>query len=520
VPGKHASVVREREHDVREGVVLPASEFAGAVLVFEVRSPDAVQKQAVCGEQVRTPLEDDEFRGVPGRVVDAEFPVADQEDVAVADERRVVFEATALGAPGQHALGAPLRCNGADARHVVGVDVGVDGVLYGQTAVSGVRGVPLAGRRKRVDHDGFLTVRQQVRETAGRRTLVLHDPLAQVVSDDEVRPGVHPAGEVDRLDALVAKRIRDLGTRLADATDGDDRLVEAVRREGRCIPSDLRGYELHVGDVFGGHTRAVDVPRVELVAVPDVQHRNRALADAVVEFARGDGWCSHGLRFGLNGQKLTSARAQLARMDAADFQARVEADRQTELDRLGSSKRLVALTDASLDDETVLRTAAASEAAAAAVFDDWAADATGDAQDVFTSFADRERNHYERVRGALDEDVDPAPGAVHDFLRDCDSPVERAGGVVGRGAVADRTLTQFVSYFVNQADESRADLFRELKTETQADSETAVDLLAAAADGDDDWDRALDAATGAIDAAYEEYVDALESMGVNAKSVC
>ncbi|MXR21114.1 rubrerythrin family protein [Halobacterium bonnevillei] len=207
-------------------------------------------------------------------------------------------------------------------------------------------------------------------------------------------------------------------------------------------------------------------------------------------------------------------------MDAADFRARVEADRQTELDRLGSSKRLVALTDASLDDETVLRTAAASEAAAAAVFDDWAADATGDAEDAFASFARRERDHYERVRDELGADVDAAPGAVHDFLRDCESTVERAGGVVGRGAVAERTLTQFVSYFVNQADESRADLFRELKTETQADTETAVALIAEATSGDDDRERALAAAVSAIDAAYEEYVDALESMGVNPKSIC
>lgn len=208
-------------------------------------------------------------------------------------------------------------------------------------------------------------------------------------------------------------------------------------------------------------------------------------------------------------------------MDADDFRARVEADRQTELDRLGSSKRLVALTAATLEDETVLRTAAASEAAAAALFEAWAADASGAAAETFEAFAERERDHCERVTAELDDgEVDAEPGALHDYLRSLDTTVERAGGVVGRGLVAERTLTQFVGYFVNEADEQRANLFRDLQAETQSDTEQALSLLPDAAEGDADWERALDAALGAIDAAYEEYVDALESMGVSAKSVC
>jgi ferritin len=208
-------------------------------------------------------------------------------------------------------------------------------------------------------------------------------------------------------------------------------------------------------------------------------------------------------------------------MNADDFRERVEDARETELDRLGSSKRLVALTDATLDDDTVLRTAAASEAAAADVFEAWTGDSSGDAASFFSDLADREREHYDRVVDELDEDeIDAETGAVHDYLRDLDGTVERAGGVVGRGLVAERTLTQFVGYFVNQADEARADLFRDLKDETRQDTDAALDLLADAADGDGDVERAEEAALGAIDAAYEEYADALESMGVNAKSVC
>ncbi|MCG1002374.1 MULTISPECIES: hypothetical protein [Halobacterium] len=207
-------------------------------------------------------------------------------------------------------------------------------------------------------------------------------------------------------------------------------------------------------------------------------------------------------------------------MNVDDFRDDVAAAVETELDRLGSSKRLVALTDASLDDGTVLRAAAASEAAAADVFAAWASDETGDAAETFTAFAERERDHYERVAAELGEDVTADPGAVHDYLRGLDDTVERAGAVVGRGLVAERTLAQFVSYFVNSADEARADLFRELRTDTEEDTEAAITLLAAAVDDDGDAERARTAATEVVAVAYEEYVEALESMGVNAKSVC
>ncbi|WP_232701079.1 rubrerythrin family protein [Halobacterium wangiae] len=207
-------------------------------------------------------------------------------------------------------------------------------------------------------------------------------------------------------------------------------------------------------------------------------------------------------------------------MDADNFRDSVEAANATQLDRLGSSKRLVAITGADLSEETVLRAAAASEAAATEVFEAWAADSDGDAAETFESFAAHERDHYDRVTAELGDEVAAESGAVHDYLREQDDAVSRAGATVGRGLVATRTLTQFVGYFVNAADEARADLFRELKRETSEDTDAAVELLAATCESDEDWERAEAAATGAVDAAYEEYVAALEGMGVNAKSVC
>lgn len=207
-------------------------------------------------------------------------------------------------------------------------------------------------------------------------------------------------------------------------------------------------------------------------------------------------------------------------MDADTFRDSVETATQTELDRLGSSKRLVAITGADLSTGTVLERAAASEAAAADVFADWADASDGDAAETFRGFAETERDHYDRVTAELGADVAADEGAVHAFLREQADAVTRAGAAVGRGLVADRTLTQFVGFFVNDADESRADLFRDLKDDTREDTDSALALLEAACGSPSDWERAEDAAHGAVQAAYDEYVAALDELGVDAKSVC
>jgi len=217
-------------------------------------------------------------------------------------------------------------------------------------------------------------------------------------------------------------------------------------------------------------------------------------------------------------------------MDADSFRDAVAAAKQTELDRLGSSKRLVAVTGADLSTGTVLERAAASEAAAAEAFDALAAASSDPAAvEAFESFAATEREHFERVTEELedggnddgdDAGVSAEPGAVHDALRDRDDDASRAGAVVGRGLVADRTLAQFVGFFVNDADEARASLFRDLRSDTGDDTDEAVELVASLCDSESDWERARTAAEAAVDAAYEEYVAALNEMGVDAKSVC
>jgi hypothetical protein len=71
-----------------------------------------------------------------------------------------------------------------------------------------------------------------------------------------------------------------------------------------------------------------------------------------------------------------------------------------------------------------------------------------------------------------------------------------------------------VSFFVNEADEQRADTFREIRQEASAldYGETALEHLS-----ESERDPAATAATEAIEAAYDDYAETLEEMGLDTK---
>jgi len=216
-------------------------------------------------------------------------------------------------------------------------------------------------------------------------------------------------------------------------------------------------------------------------------------------------------------------------MDGTEFRAAVEADAETRLRRLGSSQLLVGLTGAELTTEAVLDVAAASEHAARETFRAWAADESDpEVAAAFADVAEREDEHLERVLAAMPDgaaaEFDPGddPGPMHAYLRGRESTVERlAAGTVGRSLVSLRAHTQVISFFVNEADERRADLFRELKAETEAGMERGLGLLEArCADADDEWDTARAAAGYVVRLAYDDYADAMAGLGLDVKVVC
>jgi hypothetical protein len=210
-------------------------------------------------------------------------------------------------------------------------------------------------------------------------------------------------------------------------------------------------------------------------------------------------------------------------MDGDTFRESVEASKRTELDRLGSSKLLIALTGARIERERVLEVAAHSEHAARETFRQWADDETDDAaRAAFESVAEQEDRHLERVLDALDGEVSLADGGpMHAYLRGREDTVERvASGMVGRPLVSIRTHTQLISFFVNEADETTADLFRDLKSETAAVVDDGCALLDDCCSSEGDWKRAETVAEYVIQVAYDDYADSLTELGVGVKDIC
>ncbi|MXV62862.1 rubrerythrin family protein [Natronorubrum sp. JWXQ-INN-674] len=207
------------------------------------------------------------------------------------------------------------------------------------------------------------------------------------------------------------------------------------------------------------------------------------------------------------------------------FARAVREDNQTALSRLGSSKSLYADTGGDIDTEPVLEATADAEYAAWQTFLEWAdSEADDEVREAFEATAAEEKDHYETVINHLSADeYEPSEiPALHEYLRGLEATIERVGAFVGRILASKRSKEQVVGYFVGDADPQAAGVFREFGDDLDAQLERAEDLLENVCEDEDedDRDRALEAANGAIEAAYGEYVENLEAMGANPKPVC
>lgn len=210
-------------------------------------------------------------------------------------------------------------------------------------------------------------------------------------------------------------------------------------------------------------------------------------------------------------------------MDGRTLRDDVEAAKRSALDRLGSSKYLIALTNAELSEDAILEAVAISEALARDTFRVLAEDESDDrVRETFEWVAEQEAEHYDRVCDRLGHAPAPDhPGAMHGYLREREDTVARvAGGLVGRPLVSQRAHTQVISFYVNEADRTGADLFRDLKDETLVELDRGMDALDDVCDSDADWETAQSTASYVVQLAYDEYADALTTLGVNPKSTC
>jgi hypothetical protein len=204
-------------------------------------------------------------------------------------------------------------------------------------------------------------------------------------------------------------------------------------------------------------------------------------------------------------------------MSAIDLLDAIRENNKTELSRLGSSKSLYADTEGNMEPEMVLTAAADMAHHAAETLAGWAEDE--DVDGAFLAAADRERDHYDAIAAELDAHDPGQRPAVIEYLRGHETAIERLGALVGWTFVTEEKSGQYSGFFTGQADPQTASLFRGFADDYEASRADALDALDAVCEPED-WDRAEAAATGAVGAAYDEYFETLEDIGVNPKPVC
>lgn len=202
-------------------------------------------------------------------------------------------------------------------------------------------------------------------------------------------------------------------------------------------------------------------------------------------------------------------------MDGAELVETVRSERQTELSRLGSSKSLYADTDGEMEPDAVLSAMATATHYAAETLAAWAAD--GDS--VFEDPAAREQDHYEAIDAERDGDDCGDPPAFVAAM-DAESRERRLGALVGWTLVIERKASQSSGFFTGQAEPGTASIFRAFGDAYERSRETALETLETVCENDDEWQAALAGADSVVEAAYEDYFDTLESLGVKPKPVC
>ncbi len=196
-------------------------------------------------------------------------------------------------------------------------------------------------------------------------------------------------------------------------------------------------------------------------------------------------------------------------MEPDQFVDAVREDNDTALSRLGSSKALYALTEGEMEDDVVRARAADLAGYGAETFEGWTADADADVYREAVDLLGDQRDEAD-----ADRDLGDRP-EMYDALAEVEGDDERLGAFVAWTLVYGSTLDQLTGYFTGQADPQTASTFRGMSSNVDELREGAFDALAEA-----DQDAARDAAEDVIEAAYDEYFETLEDLGVNPKPVC
>ena len=199
-------------------------------------------------------------------------------------------------------------------------------------------------------------------------------------------------------------------------------------------------------------------------------------------------------------------------MDTEEFTDALRDAHETPLSRLGSSKSLYALTGGEMSGDAVRAAVAREAGLAAETYDDLAAATDGETATLLSELAASARDQVETAGAEPTDRVFPDL----DALAATETDAGRLGGALARQLLAETRVAQAVGFFVGDADPQSAQTFRSLRSAVETDRDRVAEALA----GVDDRETAREAADAVIEAAYDDYVESLESMGVEPKNVC
>lgn len=204
-------------------------------------------------------------------------------------------------------------------------------------------------------------------------------------------------------------------------------------------------------------------------------------------------------------------------MNGETLVERVSDDTDTELTRLASEKALLAATGARLEPDVVLELLADTERRLGTVYSDWAGQAPT-ASETLSGAAERAAENASRLTAEQDSRPDVDGLVTTTEFEDIVAAV--GGGLVGSSLVLDGLFLQAINFFVNEADEGRADLVRGVRTANDTRQADGAALLDTLCETDEDWTRAETTARDVIETSYESYVERLDAMGIDPRPVC
>ena len=219
-------------------------------------------------------------------------------------------------------------------------------------------------------------------------------------------------------------------------------------------------------------------------------------------------------------------------MDASDLAATLRDDHETAFSRLGSSKAMYAITNGEMDGGIVRAAAAINADAISTVTDEWSdnniSDTDGHVDEIDETDPDAVFALIATDAGKRAMDLNPdisqketvSRPRLYDVLESMETIASRLGGLLARSLITIEQVSQMVGFFIGNADTKTANEFRDLKSMIESDRDRILTALNSTCESDTAWEDAQNSADAVIEAAYDEYVDSLEQMGIKPKNVC